>query len=195
MIPLVPGMSSESVLETVASVMRGRRTIEKFQEKVPPRDVVLWAIELASWAPNHKHTEPWRFHLLGPESAARLVEMNTQIVRRNKGDDVAEKKRDRWSRVPGWLVLSCDVSDDALRAEEDYAACCCAAQNLALALWSRGVGTKWSTGPVTRSDEFARLLGLEPGARRIVGLFSFGYPAAIPQSRRRPVADVTEELP
>jgi nitroreductase len=186
-------MSDTTLSAAVAAVIRQRRTIENFKPGRPPREVVLQAIELACWAPNHKHTEPWRFHLLGPESTAKLVALNTELVRRAKGDEAAAKKQQRWSQVPGWLVLTCDVCDDPLRCEEDYAACCCAAQNLALALWSHGIGVKWSTGAVTRSDEFARLLGLKPGERKIVGLFSYGYPQSVPESRRRPLADVLDE--
>src|SRR5690606_39230519 len=141
-----------------------------------PHDLLLRAIELAIWAPNHKHTDPWRLHILGPGSAAGLVRLNTDPVRQSKGEEAAQKKQDRWSRVPQWIVLTCDFSEDPVRAEEDYAACCCAAQNFALSLWSRGVGVKWSTGAVTRCDGFAQLSGFAPGSRRIVGLFACGYP-------------------
>lgn len=188
-------MSDTTLSADVADVIRQRRTIENFRPDRPPHEVILQAIELACWAPNHKHTEPWRFHLLGPESSVQLVALNTQLVREKKGDEAAQKKQQRWSQVPGWLVITCVVSEDPLRSEEDYAACCCAAQNLALALWSHGIGVKWSTGDVTRSEGFARLLGLTPGTRKIVGLFAYGYPQTIPQSRRRPVAEVIEEHP
>ncbi|MGD9854975.1 MAG: nitroreductase [Planctomycetaceae bacterium] len=180
-------------LAALHDVIRSRRTIEYFQPEVPPREAILRAIDLARWAPNHKHTEPWRFHLLGPESAAEIVRRNTELVRRDKGDDAAAAKHARWAGVPGWLAVTCDVSDDPIRAEEDYAACCCAAQNLSLALWAEGIGTKWSTGPVTRTPEFARLLGFTPGERRIVGLFWYGYPAAIPESRRKPVEEIVDD--
>ena len=181
--------------EILAETIRGRRTIERFREECPPKETILRAIELACWAPNHKHTEPWRFHLLGPAASARLVELNTELVRASKGPDAAAAKRKRWSRVPGWLALTSAVSDDPLRTEEDYAACCCAAQNLALYLWSCGVGMKWGTGPVTRCDEFPPLLGLRANERKIVGLFAYGYPESVPESRRRPVEDVWDERP
>ncbi|MCA9024802.1 MAG: nitroreductase [Planctomycetaceae bacterium] len=180
---------------TISDVIRHRRTIENFQPECPPRDVILRAIELARWAPNHKHTEPWRFHLLGDQTVREIARLNTELVREAKGDTAAAAKQQRWSSVPGWLVLTCEVTDDPIRSEEDYAACCCAAQNLALALWAEGIGMKWSTGAVTRTDEFARLLGLEPGERRIVGLFWYGYPASIPEARRKEVEDIINERP
>ena len=181
--------------ELLAQTIRARRTIERFQKECPPRETIIRAIDLACWAPNHKHTQPWRFHLLGPVARARLVELNTELVRKSKGDAAAATKHERWSRIPGWLALTSALSEDPLRTEEDYAACCCAAQNLALYLWSCGVGTKWGTGPVTRCDEFPRLLGFQATERKVVGLFAYGYPESVPESRRRPVEDVLDELP
>lgn len=56
----------------------------------------------------------------------------------------------------GWLVVTCvkqsEDADDSMSkdpmslAREDYAACCCAVQNLCLSLHSQGLGTKWTTG-------------------------------------------------
>lgn len=180
---------------TIADVIRHRRTIDNFRPERPPREAILAAIDLARWAPNHKHTEPWRFHLIGGETARKIVRLNTELVRQQKGDTAAEAKHKRWSAVPGWLAITCNVSDDPIRAEEDYAACCCAAQNLALALWSENIGLKWTTGPVTRLEEFSHLLGIDPGDRKIIGLFWYGYPASISNSRRKPVEEIIEEHP
>lgn len=179
----------------VAELIRSRRTVTKFQPQFPPRELLLQAIELARWAPNHKHTEPWRFHLLGPECQARIVELNTKLVAEAKGSDAAEAKRRSWSTVPGWLAVTCVIDEDPFRAEEDYAACCCAVQNLLLYLWSEGVGTKWSTGPVTRHPEFFRMLNADPAAERCVGVIWYGYPESVPESRRKPVTEIVAELP
>ena len=187
--------NEESVLEALSRTIRQRRTIEIFRSEPVPQETILQAIELACWAPNHKHTEPWRFHLLGPETCARLIELNTKLVRDSKGEAAAQAKQQRWSRIPGWLALTSAVSDDPLRSEEDYAACCCAAQNMMLSLWACGIGMKWGTGPVTRNPAFADLLGFEPGQRKVVGLFAYGYPESVPQSRRRPITEFLRELP
>lgn len=179
----------------VVEVIRRRRTIELFRADPPPRAAVLAALDAARWAPNHKHTEPWQFHLLGPETAAAIVELNARLTEASKGAAAAALKRERWSAVPGWLAVTCARSDDPVRQEEDYAACCCAAQNLALALWDAGIGVKWSTGEVTRHAEFFRLLDVDPAARKIVGLFWYGYPASVPEQRRRPLGEVLREHP
>lgn len=179
----------------VAHLLRGRRTINDFRPDLPSQETLLQAIELARWAPNHKLTEPWLFHLIGPQTKQAIVELNAKLTLEAKGEAAAEKKRQRWSQVPGWLAVSCAQSEDPLRAQEDYAACCCAVQNLSLFLWSEGIGTKWSTGGVTRHPEFYRLLEVDPQQRSIVGLIWYGYPVHIPEMRRRDVSDIAVQLP
>lgn len=179
----------------LVEAIRSRRTVGSFRPDAPAREIVLRAIELACWAPNHKKTEPWRFCLIGPETSARIVELNASIVAAASGPEAAETKRRQWSAVPGWLAVTCLKNDDVLLQEEDYAAVCCAIQNLSLALWDEGIGTKWSTGAVTRHPEYLPLLGIDPARERTVGLLWYGYPAVVPSQSRRSVAEVLRELP
>jgi len=179
----------------VRDVIRSRRTIGAFRPDLPPREVVLDALEAARWAPNHKKTEPWHVILFGPETARAVIDLNSKIIAATKGPTEAEAKRKKWSEVPGWFAVTCNLTDDAFRREEDYAACCCFVQNLSLALWSAGIGTKWSTGDVTRHPEFFKLLNVDPARQRVVGLFWYGYPAIIPAQTRRPVESFLIEMP
>lgn len=180
--------------QSIADVIRNRRTINFFKPEVPPRDIVLEGIEAARWAPNHHLTEPWRFYLLSDAVKQQVVELNARLVTETQGAEAGRKKRERWRLIPGWLVITCKRSDDALRQREDYAACCCAGQNLALYLWSRGVGMKWTTGPVTRSEEFYDLIWVDPVVEEVVGLFWYGYPDEVPVSVRKSVPEIVVEL-
>lgn len=176
-------------------ILRTRRTVGVFRPELPAWEVVQRALELACWAPNHRKTEPWRFHAIGSETAQAIVELNATLVAAKSGPDAAATKRKQWSAVPGWLAVTCLRSGDPFLQEEDYAACCCAIQNLMLALWSEGIGTKWSTGDVTRQPEYFRLLGADPERERSVGMVWYGYPAVSPEQTRRPLADVLRKLP
>jgi len=186
---------NEGIKPAVAEAIRGRRTIAAFRPEPPARDIILEAIELARWAPNHKKTEPWHVLWLGPETVRQVIAVNTRILTEKKGPAEAESKSKKWAEIPGWLVVTCDLADDAFRREEDYAACCCAIQNLQLALWSAGIGTKWSTGDVTRHPDFNQLIGLDSQRQRVVGLVWYGYPAVIPEQNRQPVSSFLRELP
>lgn len=179
----------------IFSVIRQRRTIGSFRPEPPARELVLAALEAARWAPNHRKTEPWHVSWLGPETIAAVVELNCRIVAEEKGAQAADSKRQRWLAVPGWLLVNCDLSDDPLRCEEDYAACCCFIQNLSLALWSLGIGTKWSTGEVICHADFPMITGFDPTRQRPAGLLWYGYPDAVPQQTRREVSAFLKELP
>jgi nitroreductase len=180
----------------VDRALRERRTPPHFKGQPVPKALLLEALELARFAQNHKLTNPWRFHLLGKRSIERVAALNARLVREKFGEEAARKKLERWLSMPGWLVITCKSSpDDTLRHQEDYAACCCAVQNLALALWARGVGLKWSTGDVTRHEEFHELLGVDPHEEYAIGLFWYGYPEGAAESSRVPLKDVLRELP
>ncbi|NQV22992.1 MAG: nitroreductase [Rhodopirellula sp.] len=182
--------------QTLEDVIRSRRTVHNFTTEVAPFEQIEKAIELASWAPNHRHTEPWRFHHLGPETISAVVDLNARLVADKKGPAAGEAKRERWSQIPGWLVVTSSLSpDDAELEKEDYAACCCAIQNLSLYLWSVGIGVKWTTGAVTRHPDFYRLLNVDSEQRQTVGVLWYGYAANVAQQKRQPVEDILTRLP
>lgn len=179
---------------SLAAVMKSRRTTHDFRPDTPPRELVLEAIEHARWAPNHHRTEPWRFYLLSRALGERVAALNAELVREKRGEAAAEAKLRRWRSQPGWLVVTCRRSPDPVREREDYAACCCAVQNLMLFLWQARVGVKWSTGEVVRTARFGALLGLDLAQEFVVGLFWYGYPQSVPVQHRRPLAEIVREL-
>lgn len=184
-----------AALREFGEVLQGRRTINLYLQTPVPVPLVRDAIEAATWAPNHHVTEPWRFYLLGKETIARCVELVRDIVTEKKKDAKAgEFKAARWAEKPGWLVVTCQRSDEELRQREDYAACCAAIQNLTLYLWKAGVGSKWTTGDITRDPRFFDIVGI--GADEfVVGLLWYGYPKVTPDQSRKPVNDVLTERP
>ena len=188
--------SSEPVATPLATaaLIRSRRTIHLFEPTPPPREVILEALDLARWAPNHRLTEPWRFYLLGPETASAVAHLNADLVTENRGPEAGRKKRERWLSMPAWLVVTARRADDAVTTRENYAATCCAVQNIHLYLWSAGLGMKWGTGAVTRTEAFFDLLGIDPEVEQLVGMFWIGYPAQVPRTQRKPLKDVLTRL-
>jgi len=174
-------------LREFAEVLRGRRTIELFLQTAVPSSLVDEAIEAATWAPNHHVTEPWRFYALGDESRERCLDLCRDITSKKKGEKAADFKRQRWSEKPGWLVVTCQRSDDELLQREDYAACAAAVQNFMLYLWKAGIGCKWTTGDITHDPQFFEIVGIDETAEFVVGLIWYGYPKLTPtQSRKDP---------
>ena len=181
--------------QLIADIIRSRRSVDRFRPELPPREAVATAIDSARWAPNHRLTEPWHFYLCGPQTRRGIIDLNAELTRAKSGPEAAEKKRARWSQMPGYLAVTCDIGNDPLHEREDYAATCCAIQNLMLRLWSMGIGSKWTTGDVTRDNRFYDLIWADPLQEVVVGLLWYGYPAELPDSTRRPVEAITVDLP
>ncbi len=51
-------------LADLANVIRSRRSIRSWQDKEVPQDLLLQAIELATWAPNGGNQQNWRFYII-----------------------------------------------------------------------------------------------------------------------------------
>ena len=182
-------------LREFAEVLRGRRTINLYLHTPVPEELVHEALEAATWAPNHHVTEPWRFILPGEKTVGKILDLCEEMVTAAKGAELAAHKRNTWAEKPGWLVVTCQRSDDELREREDYAACCAAAQNFMLYLWKAGVGSKWTSGAITRDPRFHDIIGVDPDQAFVVGMFWFGYPKVTPSQSRRDVVGVIDKLP
>lgn len=174
----------------VADLIRGRRTINLFEPDAVAADVLLDAIDLARWAPNHRLTEPWKFYLLGKTSRSAAIECWAEYEAETKGEAARDARRQRLEAIPGHFVLTSKRDDDDVIDLENYAACCCAAQNLMLYLWQRGVGAKWTTGAITRESRLYETLDIDELSERIVGYFWYGIPKIVGEQNRRGVDEI-----
>jgi len=182
-------------LREFAEVLQGRRSISLFLQTPVPDELVRDALEAATWAPNHHVTEPWRFILPGEHTVQKILDLCGLITAEKKGEELALHKRERWAEKPGWLIVTCERSEDERRQQEDYAACCAAAQNFMLYLWKAGVGSKWTTGDITRDARFFDIIGVDESQAFVVGLFWFGYPKLTPGQSRKDLTSVLRRLP
>ena len=154
----------------VDEAIRSRRTIGSFADRPVPRDTVAELIDAARWAPNHKHTEPWRFHVV---AGAAREELADAVLA--GGGAFAKDPRAKLMRAPLFIAVTQQaVADDPIRDREDYAACCCAVQNLMLAAHARGLASKWSTGALAESTAAKQWLGIGE-QDRIVAYIYLGW--------------------
>ena len=180
-------------LRIIAERIRSRRSTNLFLRQKVKVDLVRNAVELARWAPNHHLTEPWHFYLLGEKKKAASVELIRTIVTESKSPEMGDHKAKSAAAIPGWLVVTCRKSADELRGREDYAACCCAVQNILLYLSEAGVASKWTTGRITRDARFFDLLDIDPDEEYVVALVWYGYPKVLPTQTRKDVSEILTE--
>ena len=50
--------------QDLSNLIKTRRSIRKFEDKPVPEDLLLKALELATWAPNGGNFQPWRFVII-----------------------------------------------------------------------------------------------------------------------------------
>ncbi len=181
-------------LRKLAERIRGRRTTKLFLQTPVDRQLILDAIEVARWAPNHYVTEPWHFYLLGERTMQANVELIRQITAERKDAQKANFKAEAATQIPGWLVVTCRKSEDEVMQREDYASCCCAMQNLMLYLSEAGVGSKWATGAIVEDKRFFDMLGVDREQEFVVGVLRYGYSKITPTQTRKEVSDIVTEL-
>jgi nitroreductase len=217
----------------------GGESQAKTQTKTQVHEYWMGALERAVvcgyTAPNHKRTEPFTFkRMVGPSgSTEHLADIAYHVSLREQQEEIAKtgaspeqieekalKKRDKWSRIPAFLVTLLKsetiVADPDMvesmdaygqlpysapaneRELEDYAAASTAVQNVLLSLHAEQIASKWATGPVIRTPAFRELVQASPHDR-IVSLVMIGHQdeskRLYPRRRRRALhGDVLVDL-
>jgi nitroreductase len=176
-------------METLEAI-RNRRTIGKSTGDVP-RETIRELIEAATWAPNHKLTQPWKFAVLTGGARERLGKVWGAAAAAAADPatraslEAGEAKK--LLRAPVVIVVSTRTDPDWVRAEEDLTATAAAVQNLLLGATAKGLSAAWKTGKIVYSPEVKEFLGLDP-ADRIVAVVYLGANAAEePMPRNRDV--------
>jgi nitroreductase len=187
--PILPADDAEVM--AAADLIRGRRTVNLFEPEPVDKRALLEAIEVARWAPNHRLTEPWRFYLIGPETAAAVAECWAAYESGIKGEAAGAARLKRLGTIPGHFVVTSARDENDVIDRENYAACCCAVQNLMLYLWQRGIGVKWTSAEITRESRLYTLLRIDERKERIVGYFWYGRPKLVAEQKRRSVDEIS----
>ncbi|MGH8046103.1 MAG: nitroreductase family protein [Chthoniobacterales bacterium] len=162
---------------------RTRRTIKPNQmdgARAVPRELLLEILEDAHWAPTHGLTQPWRFHVFTDEARGRLVEALESLY--DQLTPAAERREDKRAKLranilgaPACIAVAARIEPGGKISElDEIAATSCAVQNLLLSAHQRGLGSFWSSAPVTCSPEFVAWLGMD-ATHRGLGIVYLGY--------------------
>lgn len=157
--------------------IRTRRTHKAYASDPVEPEVLDELFELASWAPNHNLTNPWRFRVVGPEALRRLKEA--------AGPEAATKL----DRAPTLVVASTvQCGEDPVLDEEDLAAAAVATYIVLLGAHARGLAGYWRTPAVLRTPEGRAAAGVGEG-ERVLGLIHLGHPRQVREPPPRAPSD------
>lgn len=179
-------------LETFSQLVRSRRTSMIVDQNRPvPAELVEQLCELATWAPNHKRTWPWRFASLQGDARLRLGEaFVADMIERGAGDEGKHAKTlTKYARTPTVLVAGCAAHEHPTFHEENRDAVSAGVQNLLLGATAAGLASFWSTAPLIDSPRALELCGFEPDTR-IVAVIYLGWRTTAPEAPQRPPVTV-----
>ena len=163
--------------DSVSALIRARRTsmmVDK--EREVPFEVVTDLCELATRAPNHKQTRPWRFAYFTGDGRRRFGEtMVRDMVDADFGDEGKRAKTAvKYLRTPGILVVGCAPHENEMLHAENQYATAAGIQNLLLGATAAGLATFWSTPALPSPPRVLGLCSFE-ASDRIVGVLYIGW--------------------
>jgi len=189
--------------DTLATLLRGRRSVRKFRDGPVPRELIEQILEAARWAPSPHGRQPWRFIVLTrPELKNLLADRMGETWRRNlqmDGQDSGvvnlrlDKSRQRILNAPV-IILPClyleDLDrypDERRQADETTMAIQsigAAIQNMLLMAYDLGLDAGWMCAPLFCPEIVCDALNLDT---RLIpqAMITVGYTAADPQRRER----------
>lgn len=171
-----------SDFEVISEVIKKRRTVKpaKMNGKSVPDEQVKQLLELADWAPTHKHTEPWRFMVYAGPKAKEFVSQHAELYRKS----IEEEKfnNDKYEKILGngnnlsHLIVCIMKRDEQMRVPEieEISAAAASIQNILLGATSLGIANFWSTGGMIHTDAMKEFLGLNFDDN-VMGLIYLGY--------------------
>ncbi len=177
----------------VREAIESRRSAGIVNSDPVPRELVEEIIESAVHAPNHRITEPWRFHVFagkGRGEFARARAETARLMAEAEGEEEeyiagrTSRERKKAFRAPVVIAVISKGGRDAVETLENYAACAAAVQNMQLTAHALGLATIWRTGPIAYHPYMRGFLGLE-NDDKIVAYLYLGYAEEIERPRRR----------
>ncbi|HZB84205.1 MAG TPA: nitroreductase [Rubrobacteraceae bacterium] len=177
----------------VREAIKSRRSIGRVRATPVPKEIVEEILESAVHAPNHKITEPWRFHVFMGKGRGEFARARAELARilsesENEEEEYVagrvSRERKKAFRAPVVIAVISESGRDAVETLENYAACAAAVQNMQLTAHALGLATIWRTGPMAYHPYMRDFFGLEENDR-IVAYLYLGYPDMTDRPRKR----------
>lgn len=165
-------------LDTFEAFAAARRTSLRMDPERPlPPELVERLVRVATWAPNHRKTWPWRFAVFTGDGRSRLGNTIADALDPTTFDkpEKIEKFRVKYLRAPAMVAAGTAPGGSALRTAENRDAVAAAVQTLLLAATAAGVASFWSSSNPDADPAVAELCGWEPGTTTSAVIY-LGWP-------------------
>lgn len=189
--------------DNLATLLRGRRSVRKYQDRPVTRELIEQVLEAARWAPSPHGRQPWRFVVITrQEIKEQLADSMGETWQKNLQMDGQEAEivnirlEKSYQRILGApaIILPClyledlDIyPDESRQADETIMAIQsigAAIQNMLLMAYDLGLDAGWMCAPLFCPEVVCDALDLD---KRLIpqALITLGYAAADPKRRER----------
>ena len=166
-------------MNEILNAIQSRRNIRRFKSDPIDEEKIQTILEAGRWAPSFSNLQPWRFIVIKDPNLKEGIEKASKEIVLHWGIKEA----------PIVILVCADERIDQLHSVEAGAV---AAQNMALAAHSLGLGTGWIGIRGTKAEAAVqKLLGLAQTCR-VVSLLPVGKPDESPKGSRKPLKEFTQ---
>ena len=168
------------------NVIRGRRSVLRFESKPVTDDELEAILEAGRWAPSFANSQPWTFVVVREAKARQaLGQLVHRIAFAHRGQYAMTGKGT--GDAPVVIAVVVDPVKDPQHWVEAGAV---ATQNMALMAHSMGLGSYWAGLGGKSEAEARRILGIPKGLR-VASILPIGRPAYTPkEGERTPLAEI-----
>ena len=160
----------------ILKAIHERRSVRHFVDAPVSRDLIMTAIEAASWAPSGLNNQPWRFAIIWDKPSQEALAALTRYSNILKSASVLIA-----------VFLDKEASYDYTKDCQAVGACL---QNLLLSLHSMDLGAVWIGEILKNKERVIEILKL-PERLELMAVVAVGHPVSRSQkSQRRPIAEL-----
>ncbi|MDI6812486.1 MAG: nitroreductase family protein [Deltaproteobacteria bacterium] len=154
----------------ILKAIHERRSVRQFMEAPVSRDLIMTAIEAASWAPSGLNNQPWRFAIIWDKALREALAALTRYA------NILQS-----ASVLIGVFLDKENSYDYTKDCQAVGACL---QNLLLALHSLDLGAVWIGEILKNKERVIEILKL-PEQLELMAVVAVGHPAHRNQKSHR----------
>ncbi len=174
--------------------LKTRRSIAQLKPDSVPRELIEQLLEMATRAPNHKKTEPWKFFVFGGESRHKLADafvenynLDHPAASKEELAGPGHKSANRVLSSPLVIVVTSDSGNNEVQTLENYGAVCAATQNILLAAHALGLSGFWRTGDAAYTaprNAIKELIGVSESTQ-LAAFLLIGFPVVTEKNSPR----------
>jgi coenzyme F420-0:L-glutamate ligase/coenzyme F420-1:gamma-L-glutamate ligase len=202
-------MDEQATMNVFEALVKGRRSVRRYQDRPIEPDIVEGLLEAGVWAPSAHNRQPWRFAVLTDNDHKQtLASRMGTLLRRARladGDESEAVEADvqrshaRITAAPLVIVAFLTMEDmdtysDQARSNAEHLMAvqgvAMAVNNILLAAQARGLGACWMCAPLFCSEAVVEAVGA-PAHWQAQALLTIGDPASGGKpASRRPLSDL-----